>query len=278
MNKQSKVALSILVSAVVLSIAIYVGLKWYFNENPIVVCGDDKYSRACLVSYARDLKINQREFITCIDGNSTDNIISEDIDAAQALGMSSAPALFVGQASGTDNSTFVGFFVYPSSADELKTVANNLLDKGIGYAKEANLAAVKTKVNKQVEDYLKSKNYAPDKYASELARLQPSLKSYFESFELFSLKMNMRNVQTKGSSQFTFLYFADYGSQYTPDFSSVILTAIKTEYIDTGKMKLVVKEMPLADDLGDSSLLSKGALCAGKQNKYFEYSDILNSL
>lgn len=276
MNKNLKIAIVILFIGALLGAGIYAGLRWYFTENPVVICGDDVYSKGCLVTYAEELKLDKKAFIQCVNGTSTDNTITNDLLAADALELPAGPALFVGQV--TDNSAFVGFYVSVGSYADLKIIADNALNYGIAYAQTENLKAVTTRLDASVKQYLEGQGFTGDAYNSELAKIQPDIDDYLAGFELFSLQMKVNNIRGSIDNGIAFIYFVDYGSQYTSGLYTALLSEFYAEYVDTGTVAIVYKENARADEVSGSKALANAALCAGQQNKYFEYSDFLHTL
>ena len=276
MKKNTKIALAIIIGGVIFSAVVYVVFRLYFTNNPIVLCGDDKYSTGCLVKYATDLNLAKKPFIDCVNGNSTDNVIAEDVNAGTALQLASGPALFVGQI--TDNTNFTGFFVSVSTYTELKAVEDNVLNKGLTFAETENLKTTTEKINANVKQYLDGQGFTGDKYNQELAKIQPDVDKYLASFKMFNIQMKMNSIRGNADSKVAILYFADYGSQYTSSINSILLAPAIADYVDGGKAALVVKEWPESSDLTDSKKLAAAALCAGVQQKYFEYTDFLSTL
>ena len=68
--------------------------------------------------------------------------------------------------------------------------------------------------------------------------------------------------------------FSDYQCPFCARFYSGALPEIKTNYIDTGKVKLVFKDYPL-DFHPEATPAAIAARCAGEQGKYFEFHDKL---
>jgi protein-disulfide isomerase len=276
MKKKNKIALGILIGGVMMAGAVYAVLRIYFYYNPIIICGSDKYSTGCLVSYASSLNLNKRNFINCMTDNSNNPVLKEDADAATVLNISVAPMIFAGQL--TDNTDYTGFYIASATYDELKTISDNLINKGVDYAQSENLQAVKAKTADSVKQYLESQGYTGTVYNDQLAKLQPSIDSYYKSFDMFNIKMKINTVLGNKNSKYALLYFVDYGGQYNSEFYSTLLSPEITDYVNTNKLALVVNELPTQNSVGDSMQLSNAALCAGVQNKYFEYSQILNTL
>ncbi len=66
--------------------------------------------------------------------------------------------------------------------------------------------------------------------------------------------------------------FSDYQCPFCRKFWQDTLPQLKTEYIDTGKAKLVVRDFPLSFH-PMAPKAAEAAECAGEQNKYFEMHD-----
>jgi hypothetical protein len=278
MNKKNKIATGILLGGVLLSVALYAALKMYFYSNPIIICGSDKYSTGCLVSYAADLRLDKRTFLNCMTDNSNNTVLTEDAAAAKILNLPGGPVIFIGQL--TDNSSYSGFYASVTTSSELKSITDNVLNNGIIVAKNEYLKIVVAQTNDNVKQFLEGQGYKYQSadYNVQLAKLQPNIDSFFKSFDLFNIKMEMNTIIGDKTSKYALLYFADYGNENTPAFFSGVLSQEITDYVDTNKLALVVKELPVANTLANSTKLANAALCAGVQNKYLEYSNILSTI
>jgi len=70
----------------------------------------------------------------------------------------------------------------------------------------------------------------------------------------------------------TIIEFSDYECPFCARFYSQTLNQIKSKYIDTGKVKFVYRDFPLAfHPQAEPSAIA--ANCAGMQGKYFEFHD-----
>jgi len=69
----------------------------------------------------------------------------------------------------------------------------------------------------------------------------------------------------------TILEWGDYQCTFCYKFHQSSLDIIKTEYIETGKIKLVFKDFPLNGP--DSVLAAEASHCADDQGKYWKYHD-----
>jgi protein-disulfide isomerase len=71
------------------------------------------------------------------------------------------------------------------------------------------------------------------------------------------------------------LVFSDFMCPYCGQFASQIEPQLKAEYIDKGRLQLVFYDFPLGGSHIHSFLAARAARCAGDQNKFWEYHDLL---
>ena len=95
---------------------------------------------------------------------------------------------------------------------------------------------------------------------------------------MFKLQTTRDNIRGNVTSRYGFLYFIDYGAELTSQFYTVLLADVNKDFVDAGKMMLVIKDLPISNTLADSTKLANAVRCAGAQHKYFEYSDTLQTL
>lgn len=80
-------------------------------------------------------------------------------------------------------------------------------------------------------------------------------------------------VLGQDSAPVTMIEFADYQCPYCGHFQSETFAQLKSNYIDTGKVKFVYVDFPF---LGEESIMAaEAAHCAADQNKFWEYHDKL---
>ena len=88
-------------------------------------------------------------------------------------------------------------------------------------------------------------------------------------------------VETKDSpslgdpeAPITLVEFTDYQCPFCRRFYTNTLSKIKAQYIDTGKVRLVLRDLPLAFH-SKARPAAKATHCAGEQGKYWEMHDAL---
>lgn len=73
----------------------------------------------------------------------------------------------------------------------------------------------------------------------------------------------------------TLVEFSDYQCPYCRQYFETIFPAIKTNFIDTGKVRFVSRNLPLTQIHPYAMQAAQAALCAGEQGKYWEMRSIL---
>ena len=80
-------------------------------------------------------------------------------------------------------------------------------------------------------------------------------------------------VMGNSNALITILEWGDYQCTFCYKFHQNTLDTIKTDFIDSGKVKLVFKDFPLNGP--DSLLAAEASYCAEDQKKYWQYHDEL---
>jgi protein-disulfide isomerase len=85
--------------------------------------------------------------------------------------------------------------------------------------------------------------------------------------------------QLKGDNKakLTLVEFTDYQCPFCSRYARDTYPEIMKEYVNTGKVKYVVREFPLESIHPQAFKASEAALCAGEQRKYFDMHDKLFS-
>lgn len=73
----------------------------------------------------------------------------------------------------------------------------------------------------------------------------------------------------------TVIEFSDYQCPFCERFFSGTLSALKKEYIDSGKVRYVFRDFPLDSIHQNARKAAEAAHCAGEQGKYWEMHDAL---
>jgi len=73
----------------------------------------------------------------------------------------------------------------------------------------------------------------------------------------------------------TIIEFSDYECPFCVRFYSETEKQIRSQYIDTGKVKLIYRDFPLTSIHAQAQKAAEAAECAGEQGKYWEMHDML---
>jgi protein-disulfide isomerase len=90
--------------------------------------------------------------------------------------------------------------------------------------------------------------------------------------------INVSDDPYKGSktAQLTIVEYTDYQCPYCARHAKAVLPQIQKNYVDTGKVRYVLRDFPLPFHK-QAGKASEAALCAGDQGKYWEMHDVLFS-
>jgi len=71
----------------------------------------------------------------------------------------------------------------------------------------------------------------------------------------------------------TIIEFSDFQCPFCARFHSQTLPLLKSQYIDTGKVKFIYRDFPLSSIHPDAQKAAEAAECAGEQNAYYKMHD-----
>ena len=92
-------------------------------------------------------------------------------------------------------------------------------------------------------------------------------------FEPSPLSINGAPFIGKPDAPVTMVEFTDYQCPYCKRHATATLPQIVKDYVDTGKVKYVLRDFPLKQIHSNAARLSEAVLCAGDQNKAWEMHD-----
>jgi len=79
----------------------------------------------------------------------------------------------------------------------------------------------------------------------------------------------------KADAIVTMIEYSDYQCPYCAKIYREVMPTLVREYIDTGKLKFVMRENPLVSIHPNAMGAAMAAMCAGEQDKYFEMHDLM---
>lgn len=99
----------------------------------------------------------------------------------------------------------------------------------------------------------------------------------YSFIEMSYSNYDLNGVETiigSDNASLTLVLFTDYESPFCRKFDSKVLDKIKEEYVDTGKVKIIVKDSPIPEIHKNSIVASQAVKCANEQDLGFELQDL----
>lgn len=226
----------LLVATIVLSFL--VGVLWQKVENQgssQVAEQESPISVDNLKKMAKSLNLDQNKFDSCLDSGEKSQKVVDDTNYGQTLGVSGTPGFFI-------NGKFVGG-AFPFAS--FKEIIDRELD------------------GKGSTNYLSYSKDLQDAYNQ--AAFNPAIKD-----------VNVQGSYSLGSddAKVTLVEFSDFECPFCARHFSQTYPQLKSEYIDTGKLKYVFKHFPLSFH-PNAQKASEAAECAGDQGKFWEMHDLI---
>lgn len=81
-------------------------------------------------------------------------------------------------------------------------------------------------------------------------------------------------VLGEANAPVTLVYFTDYYCTFCREFDKTVLTELRDQFVKSGRLRIVVRDLPLRYGSADAA---QAARCAAEQGKYWEYHDALFS-
>jgi protein-disulfide isomerase len=94
-------------------------------------------------------------------------------------------------------------------------------------------------------------------------------------FRKQTIKIGDSPFKGKVDAPVTLVEYSDYQCPFCARNYRNVMPILQEEYIDTGKLRFVMREYPLATIHKNATNASIAALCAGGQGKYWEMHDLL---
>ncbi|MEM2873991.1 MAG: DsbA family protein [Candidatus Nanoarchaeia archaeon] len=113
-----------------------------------------------------------------------------------------------------------------------------------------------------------------DSATGAIAGPQPSPTQPEEPTPRIQASIDDDAILGKTNAPVTIIEFSDFQCPYCGRFATGTLMDIKKNYVDTGKVKLVFRDLPLSFHSNAESA-AIAAECAGEQGKYYEFHDKL---
>lgn len=197
-------------------------------ESPLA---DDK-----LLSYAKDIKLNTRDFKKCVESEDPKKIVAADSSQAGDLGVQGTPGFFI-------NGKFLGG-AFPF--DSFKEIIDKELD-GTGSTKCEDYS-------EDLQQYCKDPQNAPFKPAP------------------VEVALGDAPVRGPKDAKVTIVEFSDFECPFC---QRAFGTVEQIEKAYPKEVKIVYKQLPLTNLHPHAQKAAEASVCAQKQGKFWEYHDKL---
>jgi len=121
---------------------------------------------------------------------------------------------------------------------------------------------------------LKEGQQAIQKDLAEIKRLLQSRPAAADAIPKDPIAIASEPFKGSGTAKVAVIEFSDYQCPFCSRYARDVLPQIRTDYVDTGKIKYVFRDMPLAFHK-QAFKAAEAAHCAGAQGKFWEMHDAL---
>ena len=217
-------------------------LKSSSSPSPNVVGGGSQIEGGSQlekrVSLAKSVGLDEGDFSKCLEDNKHKDEVSKDLSDSGTYGAQATPTFFVGKSSGD----------------------GNISAQSIVGARDYNTF-------KQVIDSWLSEGKAKEIKVGEEIAVESTLS-----------EVSIDDDAVKGDSNapVTIIEFSDYECPFCQRHFQTVYSALREEYVDTGKVKYVFRDLPLSSHdpvATDAAIAANCARELGGDEKYYEYHD-----
>ncbi|MBT8059780.1 MAG: thioredoxin domain-containing protein [Xanthomonadales bacterium] len=122
-----------------------------------------------------------------------------------------------------------------------------------------------------------------EKMQSELAEIKqllqkqerPTPPSRAQAFKPTGIRLGETMMKGEQDAPVTLIEYSDYHCPYCKRHATRVMPALLKNYVDSGKVRFVMREYPIPRLHPRAEAASRVALCAGEQGKYWEMHDAL---
>jgi protein-disulfide isomerase len=127
---------------------------------------------------------------------------------------------------------------------------------------------------RQDNEALKAGQEAIQKDIAEIKRLLQSRPAAADALPRDPIAIASDPFKGSGTARVAVIEFSDYQCPFCGRYAKDVLPQIRTEYVDTGKIRYVFRDMPLSFHK-QAFQAAEAAHCAGAQGKFWEMHDTL---
>ena len=144
---------------------------------------------------------------------------------------------------------------------------------GLASAGAGQTQSADDQVRKDIEA-LKEGQQAIQKDLAEIKRLLQSRPAAGDALPRDPIAITSEPFKGSASAKVALIEFSDYQCPFCSRYTQEILPQIRTDFVDTGKVKYVFRDMPLSFHK-QAFKAAEAAHCAGAQGKFWEMHDVL---
>ncbi|OYW01411.1 MAG: hypothetical protein B7X11_04065 [Acidobacteria bacterium 37-65-4] len=108
-----------------------------------------------------------------------------------------------------------------------------------------------------------------------LARQQPPAPPAQQMPQTMTVKGDAKYVFGKSDAPLTMVEFTDYQCPFCGRFEATTFPELKKNYIDTGKLRVILRDLPLSDMHPFALKAAQSVHCAGDQGKFWEMKELV---
>lgn len=242
---------AIIIAGVIIAASVIATNAGLFGPKAPQTAESTGYKLQEYVNIAKEVGIKEKDFKACLDKYDKSEI-EKDMQDAQAVGVQGTPSFFIGRSSadGMVNGVWLKG-AYP--LEYFQTIIDGLLEND------------DQKIIAKMSENLAEGEVAP-------AAIEDLLNQ---------ISVDDDPVLGDQNAPITIVEFSDYECPFCQRAYTQTYPTIKSNYIDTGKVKFVFRDFPLTNIHTKAMDMAVAANCAkslGDDSKYFEYHDKLFSI
>jgi len=239
--------------------------------------GENRLDAECFLKYAEDLDLDTDKFGECVADNKHDEVIDREIAAGEGYGVQGTPSLYIGKGEGD---SFQAFYVGGVRSDDIELIIEKLESSSVAeaYAYWVNyLNESLVEFELQVREYYASEDggsLTGEELESAVAEVIDEQRTQID--QLFVMKdFTVGDGVVTGDGEIVMMEFSDYECPYCQEFASSVLVQAKETFVESGKARFIFRDFPLEQIHTRARDAANAARCAGDQDKYFEYHNLL---
>ena len=231
---------------------------------------DAPLSLGSLTYYGRQEGIDGTWFKTCIQGDSYDEAIAADVQAATDAKIDGTPGFYIGEYAG--DSTMRGFIIpgnYPYAT--FSNAIDLVNEKGVDQAFTDLTTEMKNSIySSRYDSYVSY--YEQTLSAEEAAtKAEEAATAYAnDKWQIREIGLGELEGKINGDPKVVIVEFTDFECPVCRSFSGSTFTQINDNYIENGTVAFYLRNFPLEQLHDNAMAAAKAAMCANEKGKFWE--------